>query len=65
MRARRAVGRALRENDRAGEKQARAAVDRAKRRLGERGPVWWTDGTPDLSRRCVKNTAYADWYAAL
>ena len=34
-------------------KAARAAVDRdaedAKQALGERGPVWWTDGAPDLS----------------
>jgi hypothetical protein len=31
--------------------------------LGERGPVWWADGTPDLNRKLVKNTAYAAWYA--
>lgn len=26
---------------------ARAAVDAAKVALGERGPVWWTDGAAD------------------
>lgn len=44
---------------------ARARVDRAKRGLGERGPVWWTDGSADYNRRLVKNTPYADWYGAL
>ncbi|SFH06969.1 hypothetical protein [Methylobacterium gossipiicola] len=42
---------------------ARAAVDRAKQGLGERGPVWWTDGAPDLNRRLARNTPYAEWYA--
>lgn len=45
--------------------QARASVDAAKRALGERGPVWWTDGAPDYNRRLVKNTPYADWFASL
>lgn len=44
---------------------ARAAGDGAKVRLGERGPVWWTDGEPDFNRRLVKNTPYAVWYAVL
>lgn len=44
---------------------ARRAVDAAKRALGERGPVWWTDGAPDLNRRLAKNSPYADWAAAL
>ena len=44
---------------------ARARVDAAKRELGERGPVWWTDGAPDLNRRMAANTPYADWYARL
>ena len=42
---------------------ARARVHAAKVALGERGPVWWTDGAPDLTRRMAKNTPYADWYA--
>ena len=39
---------------------ARAAVDAAKHGLGERGPPWWDDGTPDYNRYLVKNTPYAD-----
>ena len=42
---------------------ARARVDAAKRALGERGPVWWTDGAPDLNRHMATNTPYAAWYA--
>lgn len=44
--------------------QARAAVDRAKRDLGERGPVWWDDGAPDENRKLAKNSSYAAWFAA-
>ena len=43
---------------------ARARVDAAKRGLGERGPVWWTGGAPDLNRRMV-GTPYAEWFAGL
>ena len=49
-------------DDRAG---AREAVDRAKRGLGERGPVWWTDGAPDFNRKLAKNTPYAAWFDSL
>nr|WP_298377854.1 hypothetical protein [uncultured Halomonas sp.] len=42
---------------------ARKAVDAAKVALGERGPVWWTDGAKDFNRYLAKNTPYADWYA--
>jgi hypothetical protein len=45
--------------------QARAAVDRAKVALGERGAVWWTDGAPDYNRHLVKNTPYAAWFESL
>lgn len=59
MAARRAV------RDAAGDphtlKVARAAVQQAKEGLGERGPVWWTDGTPDFNRKLAKTTPYADW----
>jgi hypothetical protein len=65
MRARRAVGIALRAEDDAALATARADVDRAKVALGERGPVWWTDGAPDLNRRMVANTPYADWFDGL
>jgi hypothetical protein len=43
---------------------ARKAVDDAKIALGERGPVWWNDGTPDLNRHKVKDSPYAEWYQA-
>jgi hypothetical protein len=41
---------------------ARARVDAAKIGLGERGPVWWEDGAPDLNRRLIRNTPYAPWW---
>ena len=41
---------------------ARSAVDQAKQALGERGPVWWTDGQPDLNRHLVMNTPYRKWW---
>lgn len=63
--ARRQVGTAKRQGDDAALRQARAAVDEAKRALGERGPVWWTDGAPDYNRRMAKNTPYSDWYQQL
>lgn len=65
MNARRKVGAARKAGDGEAERSARAAVDVVKRALGERGPVWWTDGAPDFNRRLVANTPYADWYAAL
>ncbi len=65
MAARRAVGVAKRADDADALTAARAAVDAAKVSLGERGPVWWTDGAPDLNRHMAKNTPYADWFAAL
>lgn len=44
---------------------ARQAVNTAKIALGERGPVWWTDGAQDYNRYLVKNTPYDAWYATL
>jgi hypothetical protein len=44
---------------------ARATVDAAKTALGERGPVWWTDGAPDLNRHMARTTPYAAWFAGL
>lgn len=61
MDARRAVKEAKRSRGDIG--QARAAVDAAKVALGERGPVWWTDGAPDLNRHLAKHTPYAAWAA--
>lgn len=65
MTARRQVGGAVKAGDPDAERTARAAVDAAKRALGERGPVWWDDGAPDLNRKMVANTSYADWFDAL
>jgi hypothetical protein len=62
MAARRAVREAKKANDRAAEAAAHKAVDEVKQALGERGPVWWDDGSPDLNRHMAKNTPYADWY---
>lgn len=44
---------------------ARRSVDEAKRALGERGPVWWDDGSPDYNRKMVRNTPYTDWFSNL
>ena len=65
MSARRAKGAALRAGDPAARERARAAVQAAKVALGERGPVWWTDGAPDLTRHLARTTPYADWFASL
>jgi len=65
MRARSAVATARRTGDAAAEQDAHAAVDAAKHALGERGPVWWDDGAPDLNRHMARTGPYADWYAAL
>lgn len=61
MAARRAVGVALRAGDHARLAEARAQVDHAKVALGERGPVWWQDGSSDFNRHLVVNTPYAGW----
>ena len=63
MSARSAVRTALRTG--AGLAEARRRVEGAKVALGERGPVWWRDGAPDLNRHMAKNTPYADWFAKL
>ncbi len=65
MGARRAVAAAKRGEDPAAEAEARAAVDCAKRGLGERGPVWWDDGSPDLNRHMAHTTPYAAWFTML
>jgi len=63
MQARRAIRTAMAQADEAGLRHARAQVQAAKVALGERGPVWWDDGTPDLNRHLIRNTGYAEWYA--
>ncbi|WP_375411595.1 hypothetical protein [uncultured Bradyrhizobium sp.] len=65
MSARSSVRSAKRSGDHAAEAAAHKAVDVIKRELGERGPVWWTDASPDLNRHMVKNTPYAGWFSAL
>ena len=65
MQARRAVRDARKNGDVSAEREAHAAADIAKRGLGERGSVWWTDGAPDYNRHMARNTPYADWFAAL
>jgi hypothetical protein len=63
MMARRAVREALKSKDADALAAARAQVQSAKVGLGERGPVWWTDGAPDLNRHMARNTHYAAWAA--
>jgi hypothetical protein len=65
MDARRGVRDARRDGDPVAERSHRAAVHAAKIGLGERGPVWWTDGAPDYTRRLARTTPYADWWAAV
>lgn len=65
MRARREMGDARLTQDMEAKKKARATVDEAKQALGERGPVWWDDGTPDYNRHLIRNTPYASWYEGL
>lgn len=45
--------------------EARKRVDNAKVALGERLPVWWSDGAPDYNRHMAKHTPYAEWVASL
>jgi hypothetical protein len=65
MGARRSVAAARRAKDPDAEADAHAAVDAAKHALGERGAVWWGDGSPDLNRHMARTTPYAEWYAGL
>lgn len=65
MNARRAVKAAMKSGVPAELQAARKAVDTAKTALGERGPVWWTDGEPDLNRQKVAGSPYADWWKSL
>ena len=65
MAARRAKQTAMRAGDDAAQEAARAKVDAAKIALGERGPPWWTDGTPDYNRKLALNTPYGIWWSGL
>lgn len=48
MAAWRAVREAKKAADREAEATAHRVVDEVKQALGERGPVWWDDGSPNL-----------------
>ena len=63
MAARRSIKEARSVDDVDSPRSARKAVNAAKAALGERGPVWWSDGASDLTRHLVKNTPYAAWYS--
>lgn len=65
MQARRDVLTSQRQGDADALRAARADVDAAKRRLGERGPVWWEDGAPDEGGRHPRNSSYAAWWRDL
>jgi len=65
MSARRAKQTAMRQHDMPAREAARLRVDAAKHALGERGAVWWTDGSPDYNRHMARNTPYAAWFTAL
>ncbi|MEC4023267.1 hypothetical protein VSO52_10790 [Pseudomonas fulva] len=65
MDARRAVKDAKANDDPDQLARARAQVQTAKVALGERGPVWWGDGSPDFNRRMAVNTPYAEWFQSL
>jgi hypothetical protein len=54
MAARRAVRDAKASETPDAETAAHHAVEDAKRALGERGPVWWKDGSPDLNRHMAR-----------
>jgi hypothetical protein len=63
MAARRAVQVALKSGKADELSLARKAVDTVKVALGERGPVWWSDGAPDLNRHKVSGSPYAEWWS--
>jgi hypothetical protein len=64
MEARRAVKAALAAGDAQALRSARSQVQSAKEGLGERGPVWWEDGAPNLNRRAIESTPYAEWWSS-
>ena len=65
MSARRAKQAAMKAGDADAREAARSRVNTAKIALGERGPVWWNDGAPDLNRHLARTTPYAEWFARL
>lgn len=65
MAARREVKEAKASDNTSQMKLARGNVQKAKVALGERGPVWWEDGSPDFNRHQVTNSPYAEWFSSL
>lgn len=65
MSARRAVKTANGAKDEVQLRAARSRVHAAKVALGERGPVWWKDGSADFNRYKASNTPYAQWYLSV
>lgn len=55
----------MRAHDDEARERVRSEVDAVKHRLGERGPAWWQDGTPDWKRHMARNSPYAEWFAQL
>ena len=65
LNGRRALKAAKAAGDEAAIAAARAVIRDAEVGLGERGPVWWKDGTPDLNRQLARNSPYAAWFATM
>lgn len=65
MAARREVKEAKASGNTSQAKLARGHVQKAKVALGERGPVWWEDGSPDFNRHQLTNSPYAEWFSSL
>ncbi|WP_081794853.1 hypothetical protein [Pseudomonas sp. H1h] len=65
MAARREIKEAKASHDTLRMRRARERVKKAKVALGERGPVWWEDGSPDLNRHSVSKSPYAEWFSSL
>ena len=65
MAARREVKEAKASDNTSQMKLARENVQKAKVALGERGPVWWEDGSPDFNMHQVTNSPYAEWFSSL
>ena len=62
MTARRGVKDALAAGNEQDLARARRAVHAAKVALGERGAPWWGADEPDLNRRRVCDSPYAEWW---
>lgn len=62
MEARRAVAAAQKAGSPRRLALARRSVHAAKVALGERGPVWWSDGVRDYTRFLARNTPYRAWF---